>query len=74
MITMLERTVLPTAMTVFDGFTTTATRPLPREYLIPASDDGRHRAVARLLKTHGIDAEELRFLNAWRSIDSSSSG
>ena len=59
MITMLERTVLPTAMTVFDGFTTTATRPVPREYLIHASDDGRHRAVARLLKTHGIDVEEL---------------
>ena len=59
MTTMLERVVLPTSMTVFDGFTTIATRPVPGEYLIQASDGGRHRSVARLLKAHGIDVEEL---------------
>jgi hypothetical protein len=59
MMTMLERAVTPTRMTVFDGFTATTTRPVPREYLMRPSTTGLHQSVARLLHTHGIEVEEL---------------
>jgi hypothetical protein len=57
--TMLEATVTPTSMAVFDGFTTTATRPVPRAYLIRPSSGGLHQSVARLLTAHGIEVAEL---------------
>ena len=41
--TMLESAVMPASMTVFDRFTTTATRPVPREYLMQPSVSGRHQ-------------------------------
>jgi hypothetical protein len=57
--TMVESTASPTSMTVFDRFVTTATRPVPREYLMPPSTESLHLAAARLLKAHGIEVEEL---------------
>jgi len=57
--TMLERAVMPTSMSVFDGFMATATRPVPQEYLIPASASGAHQSVVRLLNAHGIEVEQL---------------
>ena len=55
----MEDSVTPTSMTVFDGFATTATRPVPREYLMQPSDGDLHLTTARLLKAHGIRVEEL---------------
>jgi len=55
----MEDSVTPTSMTVFDGFATTATRPVPREYLMQPSDGDLHLTTARLLKAHGIKVEEL---------------
>jgi hypothetical protein len=59
MTTMLEHAVMPTSMTVFDAFTATATRPVPREYLMQPSTSGLQQSVARLLNAHGIQVEEL---------------
>ena len=55
----MEDSVTPTSMTVLDGFATTATRPVPREYLMQPSDGDLHLTTARLLKAHGIKVEEL---------------
>ena len=49
----MEDSVTPTSMTVLDGFATTATRPVPREYLMQPSDRDLHLTTARLLKAHG---------------------
>jgi hypothetical protein len=57
--TMLESAVMPASMTVFDRFTTAATRTVPREYLMQPSVSGSHLSVARLLNLHGIEVEEL---------------
>jgi hypothetical protein len=55
----MEESAVPTSMTVFDGFATTAARPVPREYLMPPSASDLHLRTARLLKAHGIKVEEL---------------
>jgi hypothetical protein len=57
--TMDESAATPTSMTVFDGFVTIATRPVPREYLMRPSADRLHLAAARLLVAHGVEVEEL---------------
>ena len=59
MTAMVESAVTPTSMTVFDGFVTTAMRPVPREYLMQPLPGDLHVATARLLKAHGIKVEEL---------------
>jgi hypothetical protein len=55
---MVEATAIPTSMTVFDGFATTATRPVPDAYLMQPNPGGLHRSVARILKAHGVEVEE----------------
>jgi len=57
--TMVESTAIPTSMTVYDGFVSTATRRVPAEYIMPASADGLHVIVARKLREHGIEVETL---------------
>jgi hypothetical protein len=57
--TMIESTAIPTRMTVYDGFVSTATRRVPVEYIVPASPDGLHDVVARKLREHGIQVETL---------------
>jgi len=59
MTAMVESAVTPTSMTVFDGFMTTAVRPVPREYVMQALPGDLHVTTARLLKAHGIRVEEL---------------
>ena len=54
---MLESAVTPTSMIVYDGFVSTATRPVPREYVLRASATGLHETVARKLQEHGILVE-----------------
>jgi Zinc carboxypeptidase len=55
----VESAVTPTSMIVYDGFVSTATRPVPREYIVRASSDGLHETVARKLREHGILVETL---------------
>jgi hypothetical protein len=59
MTAMVESAVTPTSMTVFDGFMTTAVRPVPPEYIMEPLPGDVHAATARLLKAHGIKVEEL---------------
>ena len=56
---MVESAVTPTNMIVYDGFVSTAMRPVPREYVVPASSNGLHETVARKLREHGILVETL---------------
>lgn len=52
--TMVESTAIPTSMAVYDRFTSTATRRVPTEYVVPASPSGLHDIVERKLREHGI--------------------
>ena len=54
---MVEGAATPTSMIVFDGFQSTATRSVPREYVVRTSADGLHETVARKLREHGILVE-----------------
>jgi hypothetical protein len=57
--TMVESTAIPTSMTVYDSFVSTAMRRVPAEYIVPASANGVHDVVDRKLREHGIQAETL---------------
>jgi hypothetical protein len=54
---MVESAAAPTRMIVFEGFVSTATRPVPREYVVCADPNGMHEMVARKLQEHGIVVE-----------------
>jgi hypothetical protein len=54
---MIESVATPTTMTVYDGFTATATRRMPAEYIVPATAGGLHEIVERKLREHGILVE-----------------
>jgi hypothetical protein len=62
--TMLESTAIPTSVTVYDRFTSTARRRVPDEYIVPALSSGLHEVVERKLREHGIQVE--RFSAATR--------
>ena len=57
--TMVETTAIPTSMSVYDRFVSTATRRVPAEYIVPASGNGLHDVVERKLREHGIQVESL---------------
>jgi hypothetical protein len=54
--TMVENVATPTSMTVYDGFASTATRRVPREYIVPATS-GVLDMVERKLQEHGVRME-----------------
>jgi hypothetical protein len=57
--TMVETTAIPTSMIVYDRFVSTATRRVPAEYIVPASESGIADIVERKLREHGIQVEKL---------------
>ena len=56
---MVESTATPTRMTVYDRFIATATRRVPREYVVRSSSNGLLNSVEGLLRTHGIIVERI---------------
>ena len=58
--TMVESVVTPTSMTVYDRFVSTATRRVPREYIVPVSAIGLHDSVARKLGARHSGGETRR--------------
>ena len=54
---MIESVATPTKMTVYDGFSATATRRVPSEYIVPATANGVHEIVERKLREHGVLVE-----------------
>lgn len=58
MVAMVESRAVPTRMQDYHSFAVTATRPVPREYVIPARADGLHRTIAAALRAHGITVRE----------------
>lgn len=59
MTTMVETTAIPTSMTVYDRFVSTATRRVPKEYILLASANGADDIVERKLREHGIEVERV---------------
>jgi hypothetical protein len=57
--TMVEATAIPTGMTVYDRFVSTATRRVPAEYILPASASGAADIVERKLREHGVEVERV---------------
>jgi hypothetical protein len=57
--TMIETTAIPTSMSVYDRFVSTASRRVPAEYIVPVSATGLHDVVERKLREHGIQVERL---------------
>ena len=55
---MVENVAIPTRMTVYDRFVATASRRVPREYVVQGSSTLLD-AVARALSAHGIHSERL---------------
>ena len=55
---MVEHVAIPTRMTVYDGFAATASRRVPREYVVQGSPT-LIETVARALTAHGIHTERL---------------
>jgi hypothetical protein len=58
MVAMIESRAVPTRMLDAHSFAATATRPVPREYVVPARADNLHRTVAASLRLHGIAFRE----------------
>src|SRR6185295_7697734 len=56
--TMVEDVAVPTRMTVYDRFIATASRPVPREYVVHGPST-LVDAVAGALSAHGIRTERL---------------
>jgi hypothetical protein len=59
MTTMAESVAKPTPMTDYGVFTASASRRVPRSYVIAASPSGLHDAVAGKLREHGVRIESL---------------
>jgi hypothetical protein len=57
--TAMTAAVTPTLMPDYGQFAGTRTRRVPREYVIAASADRLHEAVAAKLRQHGIRVETL---------------
>jgi hypothetical protein len=64
---MREDVAVPTRMTVYDRFTATASRRVPREYIVQGSP-ALVESVARVLAAHGIRSETLA-ATAHRTVD-----
>jgi hypothetical protein len=58
MIAMVERVAVPTRMLDYGVFATKDSRPVPREYVVPARADNLHRPIAERLRLHGITFRE----------------
>ena len=68
MTTMVESVAIPTSMTVYDRFTATVSRRVPREYIVRSSSSVLLDSVARVLAGHGIRVDRLGTA-ARRSVD-----